>query len=163
MFRLVHGIKIDFFRSGHEFVFSCLLFFLFGHIITLSFTGKSMLKKLLFCYIFPQNFSFLFPLFRAYYFTVLFRFCHENFVWSSNLSRKSHSTSGWQVVNFRWPKKLPQLLRKWQFFITLRNFKWQELLSIKTFLLVRTTRNITDIPVDYTINCFIYLNINSRL
>lgn len=58
VFRLVHGIKTDFFRSGHEFVFSCLLFFLFGHIITLSFTGKSMLKTSCFV-IFSTKFQFL--------------------------------------------------------------------------------------------------------
>ena len=58
VFGLVHGLKIDFFRSGHEFVFSCLLFFLFGHIITLSFTGKSMLKTSCFV-IFSTKFQFL--------------------------------------------------------------------------------------------------------
>lgn len=58
VFRLVHGLKIDFFRSGHEFVFSYLLFFLFGHIITLSFTSKIMLKTSCFV-MFSTEFQFL--------------------------------------------------------------------------------------------------------
>jgi len=140
------------------------IFFLFGHILTLAFTGKSMLKTSCFV-MFSTKYQFLVSSFSCLLlycplpllsrkFCLVFQFVTKiplDFRLTSSefpLTKKIAATF-WQVTIFHHFKKL-----------------WVTRIAFYQNVPVSSHHKeyyITDIPVGYKINCFIYLNINSRL